>query len=88
MSRCAFVAGPVGDVLAHAHARSLHLVVPAAVMVDHAGELLRNVAGSHSAIDCVLLLLACIAVGGSTASRQRPGASHAASSTGSKEPSQ
>ncbi|WP_194892101.1 hypothetical protein [Catenulispora pinisilvae] len=48
----------------------LHYDIPAGVIVDHGGELFRNVAGGHSIMDWVFFMLAAIAAAGLTAGRQ------------------
>lgn len=87
----AFAVGFVGDFLAVALALWLHFDVPAAVIADHAGELLVDVAGSHPAVDWILFVSSAIAAAALTASRQPGGADPftrraPASPEGGKEP--
>ena len=70
----AFAVGFVGDFLAVAVQLWVHYDIPASVIFDHSGELFSNVADSHSAMDWIFFLLAAIAAGGLTASRQLSGA--------------
>lgn len=69
----AFGVGFVGDFLAVAVALWLHYDIPAGLILDDSGELFGNVAGAHSAMDWIFMLLAAIAAAGLTAGRQITG---------------
>ena len=69
----AFSVGFFGDVLAVALVLVWHDGVPAGTVLDNFGDVFRNVASGHSAMDWVFFILAAVIAGGLTAARQATG---------------